>query len=142
MQPTHTEMIAIGISAAAFVVAAASAAYTRSQARVSERARALEHDASWRVRWQERQDNSAKLQADGMYPLVWVFLVENIGNGKAFDLHVTIGELKLFHGDAGPGWAQGLPADPGDNLRFTWRDRDGRPQKDRQRVPGRPISDV
>jgi len=142
MQPTHTEMIAIGISAAAFVVAAASAAYTRSQARVSERARALEHDASWRVRWERRQDLTASLQSDGMYPLVWVFLAENIGNGKAFDLHITVGGLRLLMGDAAPGWTKGIPADAGDELRIAWRDRDGRQRRERKRVPGRPMADA
>jgi hypothetical protein len=143
MEPSCADWIAIIISIFAFGVAAASAWYTRGQVKVSERARALEHDASWHAEWQRRPISGARLnESNGEYPMEWRLELRNIGNGPAYDLRVDLG------GSASTSPRNLMPTEflllgatdltPA-NLPITWHDRDQKPRKTRVPVPKRPV---
>jgi len=137
------EGIAIGISIVAALLALASAVYTRSQAKVSERTRALEHDASWRIFWWKIAAGKPDRKT-GTYPMGWGLFVQNIGRGDALDISATIDgeeqDLSGQHGDVKAGGRVRFGIVTGRKVELRWTERDGKQRRWKGRVPEQPLT--
>lgn len=136
------EGIAIGISIVAALLALASAVYTRSQAKVSERTRALEHDASWRIFWLRvaagRRDNNT-----GEYPKAWGLFAQNIGRGDALDFSAAVDgvahDLSHQNGDIAAGGRVRFGIVTGRKVELRWTERDGKKRRVTRHIPEQPV---
>ena len=125
------DVAAFCLSLVAVVIALGAAWYTRQQAVTAERARALEHDAAFRVSWQADIIDGYLDDETGDYSYEFDnphILVENIGKGTAFDLTIAVAGVEQRCFDATPKWSQRLrEAEPGDRIVLRWRSSDGAP---------------
>jgi hypothetical protein len=136
---------AFWISIGAAAAAAASTVYTALQAKVSERARALEHDPSWRAKWVSLRDPSKKIDRNtGQYAHHWVLAVDNVGNGAAFDVKVEVGDEILIRPDTDAGGRVlcGARETAPDFVKVIWNDRDRKHRRRKVPVPARPTKEA
>jgi len=123
------DVAAFWISIVAVAIALGAAWYTRQQAVTAERARALDHDAAFRVAWSadvvdaefDKEAGEWRLERDNPH-----VLIENIGRGTAFDLTISVAGVEYECFDAPPKWSRRIvEAEPGDRIELRWRSSDG-----------------